>query len=266
MERHLKLLVYTCVFGGYDRIFPPVAADPAIDYVVVTDQPGLSVRGWKTRHVDPAGFGTSRLANRHYKLLGHEHFPEYDCSVYVDGNIRVVRRTGEFLRAFMESGAALGLYRHPLRSSVAEEVAQCAKAGKIADHDAGLAELRGYQAEGFPDSQGLIEASIVLRNHRHPELREAMRLWWDLFDKYRSRDQFSLPFVLWRTAVPCMLIGQSFRESNPYFGWYPHVGSGVASPAYVRTAAKSHGNIFHRLLLRVWHLKWRLQRLARGAK
>jgi hypothetical protein len=261
----MRLLVYTCVFGGFDRVFPPVAPEPQTDYVLISDEPDLSIPGWRTMVVDPAPFRSTRAANRHFKMLGHQLFPGYDASVYVDGNVRILGKTSRLAERFLATAAAFGTYRHPDRNSVMAEVEECCRRGQVSSREAALAELDAYKAEGFPDSGGLMEATIIFKNHHHPALQPAMQLWWELFDRYRSRDQFSLPYVVWRTNLPCWLIDASFRKPNPYFGLYPHWMNGSATPTYAYCAARSHDSMPHRLLLGAWHLKWRLQRLARQA-
>lgn len=260
----MKRLIYTSVFGDYDRILPPVRREDGIDYVAVTDRQALSVPGWTSMAVDPTEIGGPRLANRHFKMLAHEIFPGYDASIYLDGNIRVLGNMSEFFARIEGSDAALGLYRHPSRSTVREEVEQCIRRRQVTDASAAFAELKDYRDQGFPDEAGgLIEASILLRNHRHPRLKGAMEEWWRLFRAHQSRDQFSLPFVLWRTGIPTVLFDDSFREPNPYFGWYPHAGAGTANPHYAVLMGKAHGSFAHRVALALWHLKWKLQRLSR---
>ena len=262
MPAEMKLLVYTCVFGDYDKVFSPVRPDPGVEYVAITDQEDFDVPGWKTKLVDPSGFASARLANRYYKILGHEVFAEFDASVYVDGNIRVLSNVSGFFKRLQGTDAALGLYGHPARKTVSEEVAQCAQRGQVASEAAATAELEAYRRQGFPDDGGLIEASILLRDHRHPELGAAMRQWWELFETYQSRDQFSLPFVLWKTKVPRIVFPESFRDPNPYFGCYPHVRT-IGSSAYVEVTAKSYDSFFYQGVRWLWHLKWKLQRLLR---
>jgi hypothetical protein len=260
----VKRLVYTCVFGGYDRILPPVRREDGIEYVAVTDLPALAVPGWTSMVVDPTSVGTPRVANRYFKILAHEVFPGYDASIYLDGNIRVLGRMRDFFARIEGRGAALGLYRHPLRKTVREEVEQCVRRRQVTDAAAAYSELQDYRDQGFPDEAGcLIEASILLRDHRHQQLKGAMDEWWRLFRTYQSRDQFSLPFVLWRTGVPAVVFEDSFRDPNPCFGWYPHAGAGTANPHYAMLMAKSHGSIAHRVALSLWHLKWKIQRLTR---
>ena len=260
----LRILVYTCVFGGYDRIYPPVAPEPEIDYVLVTDDPTMQVGGWRTLAIDPGQFETAKAPNRYFKMLGHRReLSGYDVSIYVDGNIRVIGRLWELVDRFRDTGAAFASYRHPLRQSVQEEAACCLAGGKLKDAGRLQAELEEFRSEGFPDQQGLMETGVVLKNHHHPQLEAAMELWWGLFERYDSRDQIGLPYVQWKLGLPTWYIEPSYRLPNPHFGIYPHLGTGKAANLHAHVTARSYDSALHALVLRAWQAKWALQRSLR---
>jgi len=258
-------LVYTAVFGGYDRVFPPMVEEPGIDHVLVTDDPAMAVRGWRTLAIDPAVHGSPKAANLHYKALMHRELGGYDASLYVDGNIRLIGRTGELFDRFEASGAALGVFRHPLRDNVGDEVEACIAAGK-GDASTLRAEYAAHRAEGFADDQGLIEATIILKNHRAPDLDPAMGLWRDLFARFRARDQLSLPVVKARTGVSCAYHDFSFRDPNPWFGLYPHRGARGVRPLYADLVARSYDSLPHRLAAAAWRGWWSIRRAMRAAR
>lgn len=262
----MRLLVYTCVVAAYDRVFPPVRIEDGIDYVVITEDASLQVPGWRTQVVDAARFHSTRAANRHYKMLAHQLLPGYDASVYVDGNVRVLGPLSVLVEEFLATGAALGIYRHPLRQTIAEEIAACEHADKLVGSELAREEFASYRADGFPDDVGLVEAGVLLKNHSHPQLTPAMTLWWSLFERYETRDQFSLPYVLWKTKISCKWHPTSFRDPNPYFGIYPHLGSKHVSARYAYAAARAYDSPFYRALLGIWHAKWRLQRWLRRTR
>lgn len=259
----MKLLVYTCVVGGYDRVFPPVKAEPGVDYVIVSDDASIEVEGWRTVAVDASDHATARAHNRRFKMLGHEILSGYDFSIYVDGNIRILGPLSPLVARFIDSGAALGVYPHPTRSKVAEEVSACVAARKSAFPEKLEAEYAEYVADGFPDIGGLVEGGILLKNHAHPALGNAMRLWWSLFERSGSRDQISLPYVIWKTNLSCHYELLSFREANPYFGLYPHAKGKDVPPLYALLSARAYDSKIHRCLLDCWHAKWMLQRRLR---
>lgn len=259
----MRLLVYCAVFGGYDRVYPPVRREADLDYVIVTDDHRMRVPGWRTHVVDAGGFPTPKAANLYYRALIHRELPGYDASLYTDGNIRLLGRTSEVFAPFLASGAALGVYPHPLRDTVEAEIEACLTAGKVANPDLLRAEWAEYRAAGFPDNQGLIETTIMLKNHRAPDLDAAMQMWWALFRRRPTRDQISLPYVKWKTGVSCVYHEGSFRDPNPHFGLYPHRGDPRAPALYADMAARAFDSLPHRLALRAWHGVWALRRALR---
>lgn len=263
----MRLLVFTCVFGGYDRVFPPVRSESAVDYVIITDDASLRVKGWRTEVVGTTQFLSAKGPNRHFKMLGHLLLTGYDVSVYVDGNIRILGSLSPMIQSFLASGAALGIFPHPTRNSVEEEIKACLGAGKVKPTDHSAEELAEYRADGFPDNVGLAETGVLLKNHSHAALDPAMTLWWSLFERFDTRDQFGLPYVIWKTGLPCHWQSQSFRIANPYFGIYPHFFATNISCKYAYLRARAFDSIWPRLLLSIWHGKWHIQRsLRRGRK
>lgn len=258
----MKLLVYKAVFGPYDRVFPPVTPEAGVDYVIVTDDATTRVPGWRTHVVDPAPFGSPKAANLHYRALIHRELPGYNASLYSDGNIRLLGSMSRFMEPFLASGAALGVYPHPLRTTVADEIEACIAAGKT-DAARLRAEWDEYRGLGFPDDVGLIETTIMLRNHAAPDLDPAMALWNDLFQRHQTRDQISLPFVQWKVGFSRHDLHPSFRQPNPWFGLYPHRGARDVSPLYADLFARSYDSVAHRLALAAWN-GWRAAR--RGLK
>lgn len=259
----MKLVVYTSVFGGHDWVFPPIVVSEDISYVLVTDDPDLQVSGWRTLVVESDHFESNGAANRYYKMLPQRTFSDFDYSLYVDGNIRLLGDVKPLFEEFIASKACLGLFRHPLRNSVNEEVEACLKAGKVVDTDKLQGELAHYRQEGFTDNEGLIEAGVMLKNHRHPGLNRAMETWWHLFEQFETRDQFSLPYVLWKTNVACMTHSFSFRDQNPYFGVYTHRKDTRAPKYYGYVQGRAYNSILYAALLKMWHLSWEIRRSFR---
>lgn len=259
----MKSVVYTSVFGRYDWVFPPLQIEADISYILFTDDPVLHVQGWKTIVIEAGRFRDARTANRYYKMLAHREFPDVDCSLYIDGNIRLLGKTSRVIEDFMSSGSCLGLFRHPRRSSVREEAESCVVTGKINDTSALDRELSLYREQGFLDDVGLAECTVNLKNHRHAGLAEAMELWWSLFERFGTRDQISLPYVIWRTGVPCTYQPFSFRDPNPYFGFYTHRGDKRAPRHYAYVEGRSYDSRAYALVLRAWHSYWEVRRAAR---
>lgn len=262
----MKRLVYTCVFGKYDWVFPPITPEDNVDYIIITDDVSMNISGWKTVLVDVSGFHNAKSVNLYYRALVHKFLPGYEYSLYIDGNIRLLGETSKFFNNFIESEAALGLFPHPLRSTVKQESAVCLEAGKVSESERLEEELSYYRNKGFPDKNGLIETTIILKNHNHPDLNRAMTLWWALFKRFGTRDQFSLPYVLWRTDVSRIYHEFSFREPNDYFGLYAHRADKRAPKYFAYIEGRSYDSYFYWFILKSWQFTWKVRRLLRSGR
>ena len=198
---------YTSEFGDYEPIWPPHQPDPGVDYVLVSDTTSPP-RGWTHRTIDPSRFKTSRLANRFQKMLFHEGLPASNVSLYIDANIRPVASLLPLLERFDASGADIGLYRHYSRHSVRSEAKACLKRNKVENPEAVEPELDFYESQGFPDNDGLWEGSIIVKRHDSHKLVAAMTEWWDLYSRFQTRDQFSLPYIIWKHHLEVFDLGQ----------------------------------------------------------
>jgi hypothetical protein len=244
---------YTSVFGDYEPIWPPHQPDSAVDYVLVSDTTTPN-RGWIHRKINPSDFDSPRLANRFQKMRFHESLPIGHLSVYIDANIRPVASLLPLLETFDASGADIGLYRHYSRHSVRSEAKACLKRNKVEHPEAVLPELGFYESQGFPDDDGLWEGSIIVKRHNSRKLDAAMAEWWELYSRFQTRDQFSLPYIIWKHGLHVCDLGQDpVGLPKPFV----HLQHAHKSPRhrlarYLQARAPENG---------FW---WNLQRVARS--
>lgn len=251
------------MFGNYDLVLPPIGTTQECEFHLFTDDATLQVDGWTIHHVDLSRFKSPKHANRYYKSTIFEVLQGFDISLYIDANIRVLGSLDAIFAEFEKSGAGFGAYKHPLVNSVAEEVERYLSVyneSRIPEID----EQLDYQkSEGFKDDVGMIEATIHLKNHNDYSLKCAMKLWNKDFQKFGTRDQFGLPFVLWKYEVSIWYQSHYFRDRNPYFGMYPHLKSKRATPLYAIVVARSYSDKFYAIALKLWHFSWSIRRLLR---
>ena len=155
------------------------------------------------------------------------------------------------------------MFRHPIRNSIREEVEDCLANGKIAEPDRLQTELDYQTRNDFTDDAGLVETTIILKYHRHELLADPMRLWWKNFERFGTRDQIGLPFVLWTFKVPCFYHSFNFRDKNPYFGLYAHQRDARAPRNYAYIGGRSYDSYFYAFILRTWHFFWDVRRFMR---
>lgn len=245
-------LVYTSMFGNYDWVLPPINLQTGVQHVLVTDQDGPSPLGWERHVVDPAAHGGPAATNRYWKMLGHRELRGFSRTLYVDANIRLLGDTVTFLNEALPEGAAIGLFRHPLRDTITAEAQACLQGNKVLDPKRLAAEIESYHDMGFIDDQGLSENTILARRPEAPGLDFAMQEWWDLYGRHSGRDQISLPVVRWRTGLKVHWLNWSFRDLNPWFAIYSHRKGRNVNPRYAFVEARSYDSSFYNALLRGW--------------
>jgi len=220
--------VYTSVFGGFEKVWPPLHPAAPTRYVLVSDSPRV-VPGWELVKVDPIEFESPRLANRRQKMLFHQDLSGVSVSLYIDANVRPIAPLGPLFAAFIDSGADLGMYRHYARASVKDEARACVARDKVANAETVEEELALYASLGFPDKEGLWEGSVIFKNHQSPRLAKAMNEWWDLYSRFQTRDQFSLPFVIWKHELKIFNLDDVTPGREHFFIRLQHSTSGIAN-------------------------------------
>jgi hypothetical protein len=218
------IYVYSAVTSGYDLIFPPSIPSRAVEFVLFSDA-GQKARGW-SKAPCVRTYDSTVLTNRFHKFFPQQLFPNAQYSVYIDGNIGIVGDITPLLDEFIVSGAALGVFRHRDRMTVAQEVDACLDLDRFNQLDLEIYEsqVEHMYSEGMPPEQQLTDNGVIFRWHGHAGLASAMEGWWEELNAYTRRDQLSLPYILWRHELPCKIWDWSFRLPNPYFEKYPHKG------------------------------------------
>jgi len=217
--------VYSAVLDNYDLMLAPIKPRRAVEFLLFSDT-GQKANGW----IDAPcvrTFDSAVMTNRFHKFFPHTLFPNAQYSVYVDGNIGIVGDITPLLEEFIASEAALGVFRHRDRSTVAEEADACLDLGRFSDTDLQLYEsqLLHMYADGMPCEQALTDNAVIFRWHQHPGLAAAMEDWWSELNIYTQRDQLSLPYIIWKQKLPHKTWDWSLRLPNPYFEKYPHKGN-----------------------------------------
>ncbi|MBE70546.1 MAG: hypothetical protein CMO07_07335 [Thalassospira sp.] len=229
----MRKVIYTVIVGGYDdvRSLPPF---PGWDFVLLTDKkPSLWKRllrrsRWQVRLFDNPGLDLTRYS-RLPKLKPHLFFPDYDYSVYIDGNARFERDPSELLEAL--GWPSFAVSEHPFRSNLYDEFSECSRMGYDAP-DVFERQEEKYRAEGLSDPAPLYENNLILRRHNEAKVMELGDLWFDELGKESKRDQLSLPYVCWckgfsPSAFPQSMKRQYFRTRSHHRSFWTRIGKSM---------------------------------------
>ena len=198
-----KIVVYTCITGGYDSIKEPSVVTPGVDYVCFTDNPEMKSKTWKIRPIPQELLSYSKVKQqRGVKILANRYLPEYDISVWVDGNVDTRGNVKEYLKDFDFVQYSVFIPEHPARKCIYKEKDECVRQKKIVGTDINLAneQMKRYRAENFPENYGLVQTNIMLRKHNDRYCVDLMEKWWSELKDYSHRDQLSFNYALWKVG------------------------------------------------------------------
>ena len=216
----MKKAIYTVITGNYDTL-KPINKYIGWDAICFTDDPTLSVTGW-TMKVVPVS-ESPVYQQREIKLLPHKYLPDYDLTIYMDGNMQVLRDPSGLLRVFK---GGMMTKKHPKRNCVYAEGQACIEQNK-ADHDMIRAQMKRYIDLDIPVDYGMYEDAVIVRDRGCVEFCE---VWNEELQQQTHRDQLSIAYSIHKTgyrphAVSHSLISQYFRRSphqprKPFTVWF----------------------------------------------
>lgn len=196
-----RIAVYTCITGGYDELIVPEYISEECDYYLISEKDitGNTIYDWISLYdVVPYKELDFTRQNRYCKINVHEIFPQYDYSIYVDGNIKIISDIAMCLADIKRSGMAVSGKSSSLCTYV--EALRCIGTQKD-DKVKITRQIERYYREGMPRYFGEFLCNVLVRDHTNPVCRRLMRDWWNEVYKESKRDQISFPYVLWKNGL-----------------------------------------------------------------
>ena len=136
--------------------------------------------------------------NRKIKMLPHKYLINYDYTIYIDGLIEIIAPLSPLICEMGNAG--LGVHYHNQRDCIYDE-AVMVKYAKKANMTIVEQQLNEYRSKGFPAHFGLYENTILIRDNNDRVIVNLMEEWWDEYKKYPTRDQLSLPYLIWKNKI-----------------------------------------------------------------
>ena len=208
-----RTIIYSVLTGNYDSIHELLYKEDGIEYVLFTNNPGITSKTWKVVFI--SGDIDNVLLSRKIKILPHQYLPEgFDHSIYVDANA-IVYGELSLLTSYLNEEKSFAVSRHHERNSVKDEVSTLIERKMVPSKEATDQYLR-YQSEGFQDDLGLAECSILVRKHNEKDLQRVMELWWEEFQRGVRRDQVSLMPCLQRLNYSKFVFMDGYVRHNQF--------------------------------------------------
>lgn len=196
-----KIVIYTAITGGYDRLVQPMVTDDRIDFVCFTeDVKDNEIGVWHIRKIDYTNKDKTRIA-RFVKLNPHILLPDYKYSLWIDANVRITHEyIYERIFSLINNEVELASINHWGRNCLYEEAKICIAANKDSIYKI-LQSIIFLKINKYPHNNGLCETNVVFRNHSSNTVMQFNQLWWKLLCKYSKRDQLGFNYCLWKLAV-----------------------------------------------------------------
>lgn len=202
--KNKKIAIYTCIVGEYDNVCEPHFIDTNTEYYIITDNKNLKTEKFK-KIIIPEEIlkkfnNNNVIINRYYKLNPNVVFNDYDYTIYIDGNVNVFSDLTT-LANNIDNSVGVSIHKHRDRNCIYEEYKVCKilKKGNINNLKK---QLKRYKIEGFPNNYGMAECGIIVCDLKNPIAINIMGDWWnEFFNSESLRDQFSLPYILWKNNI-----------------------------------------------------------------
>lgn len=206
-------VVYTAVFGDYDYV---QCVDPNwdCDFICFTDNPQIVSPGWRVVMAKLDGVSPAEMSRR-FKMLPHKYLANYECSLYVDGNIKLLTDPIPLFEKYLGMGA-IAIPKHQDRDCAYAEARLCIKAKRV-NREIVIQQMSRYAEEGFPEKFGMTENGVLFRRHHDKNVVALMEAWWLEYCSGGKRDQLSLPYLIWRHKIGVAEVIEGPRRSNKHF-------------------------------------------------
>lgn len=195
-----KIVIYTCITGGYDNLQEPTFTKANITYIAFSDSDSLSSKIWDVRQIPESLKGKSNAyINRYIKMHANELFPNADYAIYIDGSVKITSDISSSL-ALINPNIGLATFRHCLRDCLFEEAKACLvlKKGNLKYIKK---QISLYEKEGLPHHFGLFECTLLFIKIGENS-KKLFDAWWSELCRSKSgRDQLALPYVVWKLKI-----------------------------------------------------------------
>ena len=191
-----KTLILTSITNGKDKLIDPPQKFDNCDYIAFVDKQ-YDTNIWEQRPIINYSF-IDRFKDRRnakpYKLISSIMFQKYEYIIWCDGNHQLKKDPEEIYKEYGDFDILL--FKHPDRTCTYHEMQAVAQWG-MDDNVNVQNQYNYYKGVGMPTEFGLFEMSTFIKKNC-PIINQFDLMWYEQINKFTSRDQISLPFVLWK--------------------------------------------------------------------
>lgn len=204
----MKVVVLTSMFGLNTKLRDPITKFDGVDYIAFVDRIHEGCSIWEQRIALDFTLDDKFNGRRNakiYKVMPQMFLPEYDYWFWMDSTHDLIMDPKEVIEKYL-GDSDIGLWKHTDRDCAYQE-SEIIKQLNYDYPELVQGQINHYKSVGYPEHNGLYELPASIRKNTDRVKILNMR-WWEQICRYSSRDQISMPFVLWKTGIePTILPG-----------------------------------------------------------
>lgn len=212
-----RFVIYSAIVGVYDEILQPSVVDDRFDYVLFSDCLPEGKQGeWRVRRISYTNPIKAKMA-RYVKTHPETLLPEYEASLWLDANIRIIGEEiyDRFVDLF-ENNALVASIKHLAYDCVYNEMFSVLDF-RYESEEVVVKWGHELRKRGYPRHAGLFETGLMYRRHSNPEVKGLDAIWWSYIDTYSKRDQLSFTVAIREENLSCDYFlpeGKTVRNSE----------------------------------------------------
>jgi len=215
---NINVVVCTAIFDFVDYLKEPDYFPDNCKFVCFTNLP-LQSENYEIKYVKDQLCDDPVRRAKIYKILAHRYFSDYEYTVWIDGTMFLTCNINDLIEKYLAE-VDMAFFAHRWRKCIYVEADKCIAKG-LDNPEVIKAQMQKYKNEGYPENNGLIDGSIILRRNS-PSVANINEHWWSEIQNHSRRDQLSFNYVAHKNSLKFSLINGN-RYNNPYFGYIPHL-------------------------------------------
>jgi hypothetical protein len=230
-----RIAIYTSIFGNYDKLIEDNIQLKNVDYICFTDA-NIKSSNWKIINSIPIYEDPNRNAKK-FKILPHRYLTEYDYSIWIDGNIRVIGDISSLIsKHYYQVYDHMNVY--DARDCIYKEAEAIIQMGiENLNRDPSRKEfafkdnphiieqqMNRYIQHNYPMKNGLATNPIILRHHNNKEVIKNMEDWWIEIKHWSKRDQLSFNYIAWKNNFKYEFLEGDSRNNKYFIQTGKHTG------------------------------------------
>ncbi len=253
-----KVVVYTSIVGSCDQLLQPISYNKDYDYICFVrkgEALNKTIGVWQIKEI-PFDDLDNRVTSRFPKINPHIVLPEYDYSLWIDGNVFInSSQCYDLIQQKINKGIVYSGLNHWGRSCAYAEIFACVNAEK--ETVKGAKKILKYLYENkFPQDAGLYENNVILRKHNDVKIKKFDELWWEHYMAFSKRDQLTHSYCYRKAGLnyDYLLPINKCARNHSYFGYVQHLDKqNVSAKSVLVRKAKV-------IMLKVWFYLFRFCR------